>query len=179
MKTQQDWDSFYMDIATRVSQQSQEPQGKYVGCVIVRDGNILSFSYNGTLRPDNKMRDANGNSTEDVLHAEAGAIAKAARLGTSLADATLYCTHVPCIGCAQLSKLAGIKRIVWRDTMKKSIGTLRLLQMGFAVHRSINDHSAECNLGFGRDGNHLPTVGERTPNGKQQSPEWHDCCSSN
>jgi dCMP deaminase len=125
-----------MDVATRISQQSQEPQGKYVGCLIVRGDQWLSYSYNGTLPGSDKpMRDENGNSTEHVIHAEFTAIAKAARQGVSLAGSTLYCTHLPCISCAQCVSLAGITRVVWRDWMKKSTSIKSLDGMGFTVER--------------------------------------------
>ena len=132
-----------MDVATRISQQSQEPQGKYVGCLIVRGDQWLSYSYNGTLPgSDFDMRDENGNSTEHVIHAEFTAIAKAAKHGISLAGSDLYCTHLPCISCAQSARLAGVRRIVWKDWMKKSTTIRNLIDMGFIVQR-ITEYGTE------------------------------------
>ena len=38
----------------------------------------------------------------------------AARLGISLSEATLYCTHQPCVICAKMIINSGIKRIVFK-----------------------------------------------------------------
>lgn len=45
------------------------------------------------------------------LHAEAGLIAQAARLGQSLQGSTLYVTTFPCPACAKLIAHSGIKRL--------------------------------------------------------------------
>jgi len=47
-------------------------------------------------------------------HAEQNAIIQAALHGVSTNDATLYCTHQPCILCAKMLINAGIKTVVFR-----------------------------------------------------------------
>ncbi len=47
MKSQLDWDIFYLKVADLIAQQSYAEDRK-VGALIVKDGNIISFSYNGT-----------------------------------------------------------------------------------------------------------------------------------
>ena len=49
-----------------------------------------------------------------AVHAEQNAIIQAARLGISLSEATLYCTHQPCVICAKMIINSGIKRIVFK-----------------------------------------------------------------
>ena len=107
MKTLTDWDNLYLDIAYTLSTRSYA-EDKKVGCVIVKDDNIISFSYNGTARGTD-----NDTQNNPVLHAEAHAIAKAAKQGTSVKGATQYTTLSPCIECAKLIQAAGIKRVVY------------------------------------------------------------------
>jgi len=118
MKTQIDWDDLYLELASVVAKQSYDEKHK-VGAVIVKDKNIISFSYNGTLAGQcNETRDWNGKTLKGVLHAEAQAIAKVARSTQSTEDATMYTTLSPCIECAKLIVSAGIRRVVYQDLYK-------------------------------------------------------------
>jgi len=122
MKTQADWDTFYMRMADLISQQSYA-QDRKVGALIVKDGNIISFSYNGTLPGQHNCTvDASGRTLDKVLHAETQAIAKVARSNQSTEGATLYNTLSPCIECAKLIAQVGIHRLVYRDTYKYTEG---------------------------------------------------------
>lgn len=130
MKSQRDWDIFYLKVADLVAQQSYAEDRK-VGAVIVKDGNIISFSYNGT--PPNTNNDTQVNT---VLHAEAQAIAKVARSNSSTVGSTLYCTLSPCIDCAKLIFSVGIKRVVFKDDYKSTEGTEFLRKMGIGINQT-------------------------------------------
>jgi len=123
MKSQLDWDNFYLKVADLVAQQSYAADRK-VGALIVKDGNIISFSYNGT--PPSTDNDT---QTNTVLHAEAQAIAKVARSTNSTLNSTLYCTLSPCIDCAKLIYSVGIKRVVYKDNYKNDLGVKFLKSM--------------------------------------------------
>jgi dCMP deaminase len=103
-----------------------------VGAIIVREGRTISTGYVGApsglphcvaagdeIGPD-------GGCTRTV-HAEANAIAFAARFGTSTEDAELYCTHSPCVNCAKLIINAGIRRVVYEHEYRDQSG-LALLE---------------------------------------------------
>ena len=47
-----------------------------------------------------------------AIHAEQNAVIQAALHGVNLEDATVYCTHTPCIICAKILVNAKIKRYV-------------------------------------------------------------------
>ena len=47
-----------------------------------------------------------------VTHAEANAIAQAAKHGVAVNGATLYCKMEPCLDCTKLIINSGIKRVV-------------------------------------------------------------------
>jgi dCMP deaminase len=121
MKTQSDWDNFYLNICSLIAQQSYAEDRK-VGAIIVKDDNIIAFSYNGTARGTD-----NDTQTNPVLHAEAQAIAKVARSNLSSQGSTLYCTLSPCIDCSKLIYACGIVRVVYQSEYKclKGIEYLR------------------------------------------------------
>lgn len=90
-----------------------------VGCVISKDGRILSTGYNGSL-PGEPHCDEVGCQMENnhcvrTVHAEANAICFAAKHGISLEGATLYVIgwHSGCCpACMKLARAAGVKEIV-------------------------------------------------------------------
>ena len=110
------YDELYMDIAVRIGEMSYDKRYK-VGCVIVKDGQILSQGWNGMPKGmPNQTRDKDGKTNPEVIHSEANALMKLAKHGGNCKDATIYCTYSPCWGCAKLLLQAGIKRIVYKKT---------------------------------------------------------------
>jgi len=134
MKTQSDWDEFYLKTAHLISQQSYALDRK-VGAIIVKDNNIISFSYNGTPPGwSNSTQSESGQTLAVTIHAEHMAIAKVARSTQSTEGATMYCTLSPCIDCAKLICIAGIVRLVYRDTYKYTEGIDFLKKYGVLVN---------------------------------------------
>lgn len=89
-----------------------------VGCVLARDGRLLSSGYNGSpagmphcLHPT-RVAGKPVEPCSTAVHAEANAVAFAARHGVSLQGATLYTTMTPCVACAQLIIQAGIVKVI-------------------------------------------------------------------
>lgn len=112
-------DHFYMGVAKEAAELSYCERRK-VGAVIVKDGNILSFGYNGNPSGMSNECEENGVTKDTVLHAESNAILKCARDTKSTEGATLYLTLSPCIHCAKLIIQSGIENVfydqVYRDT---------------------------------------------------------------
>ena len=92
---------------------------KQVGCIIVKDGQIISDGYNGTpIGFDNncEFKTRFGYETKrEVLHAESNAITKLARSPHSSLGATMYITLSPCFDCAKLIIQSGIIRVVYDE----------------------------------------------------------------
>jgi dCMP deaminase len=108
------WDEYFMNIAREVSTRSTCDR-KFVGAVVVRDKSILATGYNGSIRGLPHC-DEDGHLMEDghcvrTVHAEANAIAQAARHGVRIEGASIYVTASPCWGCFRLIANAGIARI--------------------------------------------------------------------
>jgi dCMP deaminase len=107
-----------MAIAREVATRSTCDR-KHVGAVIVRDKMILTTGYNGSIRGLPHCDD-DGHLMEDghcvrTVHAEANAIAQAARSGVRLDAGDIYVSASPCFGCFKLIANAGLRRIVFGE----------------------------------------------------------------
>lgn len=117
------WDEYFMKMAYLVAERSTCIR-HHIGAVIVKNNYVISTGYNGAasgvkdcielgcLR--NQMGIASGTRHEicRAIHAEQNAIIQAALHGVTTENATLYCTHSPCILCAKMIVNAKIKKIV-------------------------------------------------------------------
>lgn len=113
----------YNSIAFLISLRSTCIRGK-VGCLILRDKRIIATGYNGNIN-HSPCHEAGCNiesSCQNAMHAEANAIAFAAKAGVSLAGTTLWCTHSPCINCARLIIQAGIAEVVYEVPFRTQEG---------------------------------------------------------
>ena len=87
-----------------------------VGAVLAREGRIISMGYNGApagmphCEPETCGPDGGCIRT---VHAEANAIAFAAKTGIETDGSTLYTTLSPCNDCAKLLINAGIARVIY------------------------------------------------------------------
>lgn len=130
------WDLRFLQSADHVSTWSKDTR-KQVGCVIVdSDYNQLSGGFNGFPRgiSDDGRLDEKSTKLKMIVHAEANAVATAARNGHSLKGSTAYITHPPCSQCAALMIQAGVDRVVffsgdknssWREDWELSMSMLR------------------------------------------------------
>lgn len=117
-RTRASWDDYFMAIAREVASRSTCSR-KHVGAVIVRDKMILTTGYNGSIRGLAHCDD-DGHLMEDshcvrTVHAEANAIAQAARNGVRLDAGHIYVSASPCFGCFKLIANAGIQKIVFGE----------------------------------------------------------------
>jgi dCMP deaminase len=132
-----DWDRYFLDISEVVSKKSH-CLSRQLGCVVVRDRQILSTGYNGpphgmrhceyrndkgfycTEKSDKCPRQRMGFRSGEGLeycpasHAEANAIVQAAKSGVNLNGATMYgnFSQVPCRECSKLIVNSGITKVV-------------------------------------------------------------------
>ena len=120
----------YMDVAHRFAQLSSAKRLQ-VGAIIVKDDRIISIGYNGMPAGwTNECEDviyvdgySVGMKTKDeVIHAEANAIAKLAKSPESGLGATLFLTHSPCIDCAKQIYTAGINTIFFAKRYRNDAG---------------------------------------------------------
>lgn len=101
---------------------------KHVGCVLVRDRNILSTGYNGSIAGlghcDDDGHLMENNSCQRTVHAEQNAIAMSAKHGTAINGATAYVTAFPCWNCFKLLMNSGIIEIYYLDAYRPNQNVL-------------------------------------------------------
>jgi len=128
-------DKTYMEMA-RCWATLSKAKRKQVGCLIVKDGTIISDGYNGTPSGfDNECEWERQVDTEnyclvtkpEVLHAESNAISKLAKSTQGSFGATLYATCSPCMECSKLIIQCGIARVVYGEKYRNNDG-LKLLK---------------------------------------------------
>lgn len=113
---------------------------KKVAAIIERDGRIISMGYAGAPAglphciDVGCIIDEHGGCIRTV-HAEANAIAFAAKNGISTDGATLYCTMSPCLNCAKLIINSGIKEVVYKEEYRNKDGINLLKEAGVKVGR--------------------------------------------
>lgn len=123
------WDFYFMEIARVVATRATCDR-KHVGAVVTRDQTILATGYNGAPRGmphcddvGHEMKDMGGReSCVRTVHAEANAIAQAARMGVRIEGGTVYSTASPCWDCGKLIINAGIKRVVYGEPYNSRYG---------------------------------------------------------
>jgi dCMP deaminase len=99
-----------------------------VGAVITRNKQVLATGYNGSpsgsvhctsqgyCYPDLSSCDASKAMPSRAVHAEANAIAQAAKNGIPTGDASIYVTLEPCLSCLKLIISAGIREVFYETS---------------------------------------------------------------
>ena len=72
-------------------------------------------------------------SKSEVLHAEANALMKLASSTENGKNATLFCTHSPCIDCAKLIYQSGISTVYYKNNYRSTQGIEFLNKSGVTV----------------------------------------------
>jgi dCMP deaminase len=151
----------YMQTAYQFAKLSYAKRRK-VGCVIVKNKQIISFGYNGMpygfendceIKKDEITCGTSGNPNDianscqdvcccmttrrEVLHAESNAIMKVAKSTMSCEGAELYTTTCPCFDCAKLIIQAGITKVYYAEDYRDMSGVELLKRAGIKVEEVI------------------------------------------
>ena len=124
-------------------------ENRQVGAVIAKDKRILTTGYNGAssgiksckekgvcLRRELGIASGTHHEICYATHAEQNAIIQAARMGLSIENATLYCTHQPCVICAKMIINSGIKRVVYEQGYPDKFSMELFAEAGVAIERA-------------------------------------------
>ena len=141
MATQENLDKTYMRMAEELAELSYAERRK-VGCLIVKDTQIISEGFNGTPAGFDNSCEYHNHLEEmytkpEVLHAESNAITKLARSTNSSSQSTLYVTLAPCFECSKLIIQAGINRVIYKERYHDVLG-LNLLEKAKVKCERIN-----------------------------------------
>lgn len=157
MRERPDRDQTLMEMAILMSRRSTCDR-RQVGVVLSKKGRILMTGYNGAppgmvhcshecdcgypgkegliFGGRHLSNCASEQSCTIAVHAEANAIAFAARHGVKLQGADLHCTDGPCKPCAQLMLTTGILRVVYARPFRDLSGVNLLRDAGVNVERA-------------------------------------------
>ncbi len=155
------WDEYFMLIAKLVSTRST-CNSRPTGAVLVKDKQLLASGYNGSMpgaphcsdqvMPDGspychrrvlKIADVDKYNYCRASHAEANAIAQAARYGVAIKGASLYVTLQPCFVCVKLLATAQIERVYYeqayesQDQLRDAFWEAAVQEAGFQVFRQL------------------------------------------
>ncbi len=117
-----DWDEYFLMLAKLAATRST-CLAFPVGAVIVKDRQVLATGYNGPpsgsvhctaqgyCYPGLESCNARADLPSRAVHAEANAIAQAAKHGIATDGASIYVTLEPCLSCLKLIVSAGIRTV--------------------------------------------------------------------
>jgi dCMP deaminase len=122
--TRPDWDEYFCELVKTVGRRGNCDRGRS-GAVIVVNRRIVATGYVGApaglpicddighlIKISYDERGGQHEHCVRTTHAEANAIAQAARYGTPIDGGTIYCTMTPCLDCTKLLINSGIMRVV-------------------------------------------------------------------
>ena len=130
-----------MDVAHRFAQLSTAKRLQ-VGAIIVKDDRIISIGYNGMpsgwtneceIETYDERWYVTTKTKDEVIHAEANAIAKLAKGSESGLGSSLFLTHSPCIQCAKQIYTAGIEKVYYKKEYRSGDGISFLEKCGIEI----------------------------------------------
>lgn len=118
------WDEYFMEIVHTVAKRGNCDRGR-TAALIVKDRHIIATGYVGApaglptcdevghlMKTSYDERGGQKQNCVRTTHAEANALAQAAKFGTAVEGATIYCFMEPCLDCVKLMINAGIRRVL-------------------------------------------------------------------
>lgn len=157
-------DIIYMQMAYQIAKLSYAKR-KRVGCLIVKDNQVIATGYNGTPHGfNNECEEVQNREIEnenhkkiledkcyecgetycskevtkrEVLHAESNALAKVSKSTLSSDGADMYVTMSPCFDCAKLIIQSGIKNVFYSESYRDMSGIKLLEKAGIKVKEVI------------------------------------------
>ena len=116
--TRPSWDQYFMNIAEQVATRATCDR-KHVGAILVKDRIILSTGYNGSPPGTEHCDDAGhlmeGGHCVRTVHAEANAVAQAAKNGVQVNGAVCYTTASPCWPCMKILASSGVTKVIYGE----------------------------------------------------------------
>ena len=131
MTNRPSWDEYFLLLAKLAATRST-CLATPVGAVIVKDQQVLATGYNGPpsgsahcvsqgfCYPDLRRCDASKVLPSRAVHAEANAIAQAAKHCIPTNGAVIYVTLEPCLSCLKLIMSAGIQDVYYETSFNTS-----------------------------------------------------------
>lgn len=133
-----DRDTVLIEMARLIATRSTCDR-RHVGAVIARESRVLSMGYAGAPPGFPHCSFALCGDRKDpctrTIHAEANAIAWAARGGIAIDGCAIYTTASPCNDCAKLILSAGLKQVYYLEEYRDPAPLLLLKQGGIYAEK--------------------------------------------
>lgn len=131
-------DEYHAQLTKLVAKRSTCPR-KRVGALLVKNNRVISTGYNGSPSGMPHCDDVGceigpHGGCQRTVHAEANAIAFAAKEGISTDGAILYLTMEPCLSCAKLIINAGIREVYCLGRYRDPSGINLLVNANIGVY---------------------------------------------
>ncbi len=139
MVNKESLDKCYMSVAFAHARLSKGVRAK-VGAALVTNSGAILAGYNG-LAPygSNELEyiteDGQLVTKPEVIHSELNCILKAAKEGVSVLGSTIYITLSPCLVCSEMLIAAGVKRVVYYNEYRCTLGLDNLTKQGIIVDK--------------------------------------------
>jgi dCMP deaminase len=129
------WDEYFLMLAKLTATRST-CLAFPVGAIIVKDRQVLATGYNGSpsgsvhctaqgyCYPELSSCDASKTLPSRSVHAEANAIAQAAKHGINTNGASIYVTLEPCLSCLKLIISSGIREVFYETPFSLGQGVI-------------------------------------------------------
>lgn len=134
-----DWQEYFLKVMDTVAERANCDRGR-AAAIIVRDKRIIATGYVGApaglpscddvghlIKLSYDERGGQHKHCVRTTHAEANAIAQAARYGIPIDGATIYIKMTPCLDCTKLLINAGIRKVVCRKRYHADHDSVRML----------------------------------------------------
>ncbi|NEO31024.1 MAG: dCMP deaminase family protein [Symploca sp. SIO3C6] len=146
------WDEYFLMLAKLAATRST-CLAFPVGAVIVKNKQVVATGYNGPpsgsahcttqgyCYPGLSSCDASKIMPSRAVHAEANAIAQAAKHGIATAGGSIYVTLEPCLYCLKLIISAGIKEVFYETSFNKGEKLLvrdSFIEEGLVILKQVN-----------------------------------------
>ncbi|MHC5012348.1 MAG: deoxycytidylate deaminase [Planctomycetota bacterium] len=135
-----EWEDYFMEIMDTVAKRANCDRGRAAAVVVV-DKRVVATGYVGApsglptcdeighlIKIAYDERGGQHKHCVRTTHAEANAIAQAARHGTAINGGTIYTRMVPCLDCTKLLINAGIRRVVCQKRYHADHDSLEMLE---------------------------------------------------
>ncbi|MDJ0523282.1 MAG: deaminase [Planctomycetota bacterium] len=134
-----DWQEYFLKVMETVATRANCDRGR-AAAVIVKDKRIIATGYVGApaglptcdeighlIKIAYDERGGQHKHCVRTTHAEANAIAQAAKHGTAIDGADIYIRMTPCLDCTKLLINAGIKRVICRKRYHADHDSVKML----------------------------------------------------
>ncbi len=149
------WDEYFLEIMRTVAKRANCDRGRS-GAVIVKGKRLIATGYVGApaglptcdevghlIKVVYDDRGGQHKHCVRTTHAEANAVAQAAKYGISIEGGTIYTKFEPCLDCAKLLINAGIKRVVCEKRYHAAHDSRRILKEAGVALEVLSDEEEE------------------------------------